>query len=372
MRVVLVSKALVVGSYQRKAELLAAQPDVELTVAVPPLWRDGDLERRLERAHTDGYELVETPIFRPGNFHLHFYPRLGQVLTAAKPDVVHVDEEPYNLATHVALADARRRGARTLFFTWQNLQRVYPLPFSWFERSAHRHVDGAIVGSRTAGEVLRAKGYDGRMWCIPQFGVDTQSYSPPTGPAPTRPFTVGYAGRLVWAKGVDLLIEALADIRSDWRLEIVGDGPEREALEALARMCGVGSRVRFTPWLPSADMPEHYRGLDVLVLPSRSTNQWVEQFGRVLTEAMACGVACVGSDSGEIPHVLGNAGMVFREGDAAALRVVLKSLASEPGLRAKLSQAGRQRVLDRFTMERVASDTAAAYRVVMGIDAAEA
>jgi len=366
----MVSKALVVGGYQRKAELLAAEPDVDLTVVVPPFWRDGGIELRLERAHTDGYDLVETPIFRPGSFHTHFYAGLGRVMTAVRPEIVHIDEEPYNLATFLALYGARRRGARTLFFTWQNLRRFYPLPFAWFERYAHRSIDGAIVGSRTAGDVLRAKGYAGRMWLIPQFGVDTDVYRPPAGARPHDPFTVGYAGRLVWAKGVDLLIEALAEVHGDWRLEIVGEGQEADALRALARMCGIGDRVRFTPWLDSAAMPDLYRGLDAFVLPSRSTPAWVEQFGRVLTEAMACGVPCIGSDSGEIPHVLGDAGLVFREGDAAALRVLLRSLIADPAYRARLAEAGRQRVLDRFTMARVARDTAAVYRVLASDDGA--
>src|SRR5262245_40263048 len=105
----MLSKALVVGPYQRKAELIAAEPDVELTVAVPPLWREGHRAQPLERLHTDGYALLETPIRLPGNFHLHYYPRLGALMDAVQPDLVHVDEEPYNFATVQAIRAARRR-----------------------------------------------------------------------------------------------------------------------------------------------------------------------------------------------------------------------------------------------------------------------
>jgi glycosyltransferase involved in cell wall biosynthesis len=361
LRVVMLSKALVVGSYQRKAELLAAGGGLDLTVVVPPLWRDGTLVRRLERAHVDGYHLVETPIVRPGDFHLHFYPRFGRVLDAARPDIVHVDEEPYNLATFLALVEARRRGARTLFFTWQNLDRRYPPPFRWFERYAHTHVDSAIAGSRTAGEVLRAKGYTGPLWHIPQVGVDPDVYRPADATPGPRPLVVGFAGRLVRGKGVDLLIEALSALEGDWRLDVLGDGPELDGLQSLARARGVDARVTWTPWRPSAAMPDHYRSLDVLVLPSRSTPTWIEQFGRVLTEAMACGVPCVGSDSGEIPHVLGEAGLVFREDDVDGLRAALAALAGSADLRARLGAAGRTRVLERYTMAAVAADTAHVY-----------
>jgi len=387
-RVVLLSKALVVGTYQRKAELIAAEPDIELAVAVPPLWRDGDLVRRLERSHTTGYRLIETPIARPGDFHLHFYPRLGRVLDAERPDLAHIDEEPYNLATFLALAAARRRGMRTVFFTWQNLARRYPPPFRWFERYAYRRSDGAIAGSRTAEAVLRAKGYRGPVWVIPQFGVDPDQFRPPEDlshpvspdsradpaphsepdarPSPSRPLRVGYAGRLVPAKGVDLLVGALAGLppAAPWTLRIVGQGPEQPRLVDLVTAFGLTERVTFTPWLPSADLPAFYRGLDVLVLPSRSTRAWIEQFGRVLIEAMACGVVCVGADSGEIPHVIGDAGLVFPEGDAAALRAALARLAGDAGLRASLARSSRERVLECFTMARVAAETAAVYRAL--------
>lgn len=369
--VLMLSKALVVGAYQRKAELLAAEPDIDLTVAVPPLWRDGDLVRRLERCHTEGYRLVETPIFRPGDFHLHFYPRLGRLLAEIRPALVHIDEEPYNLATFLALRSARRQGARTLFFTWQNLDRRYPPPFAQIERHVHRHADGAIAGSRTAAAVLRAKGYTGPLWVIPQVGVDPEVYRPSpetSDPAiPVHPLRVGFAGRLVPAKGGDLVVRALAGLRDlDWRLEIVGEGPEQAPLEVLAESVGVRDRVALRPWLASAAMPDFYRSLDIIVLPSRSTPAWIEQFGRVLTEAMACGVVAVGSDSGEIPHVIGDAGLVFPEGDVEALTSLLRRLAESAELRRTLGAAGRERVLGHFTMAQVATETAAAYRAILG------
>jgi len=364
LRVVLLSKAMVVGAYQRKAELLARTGGLELTVAVPPLWRDGALVQRLERVHQSGYRLVETPILCPGHFHLHAYPRFGRVLTEAAPHVVHVDEEPYNLAAFLALAQARRRGARTLFFTWQNLRRRYPPPFCWFERYAHRTAAGAIAGSDTAARVLRAKGYRGPLWTVPQFGVDPDAYRPAPDAARDPPFTVGYAGRLVTAKGVDLLLCALAGLSGDWRLRVVGRGADAEAILALARRLDVARRLDLSDWMASAAMPAFYRSLDALVLPSRSTPRWVEQFGRVLIEAMACGVPCVGSDSGEIPWVLGDAGLLFPEGDVGALRHCLARLAGDGALRARLGAAGRERVLARYTMARVASDTAAVYHAL--------
>ena len=80
---------------------------------------------------------------------------------------------------------------------------------------------------------------------------------------------------------------------------------------------------------------------------------------------MACGVPVIGSTCGEIPNVIGDAGLVFPEGDAAALCDRLRALRNDPSLRRDLAQRGRQRVLDRFTQEQIARQTYAVYCEVM-------
>jgi len=111
-------------------------------------------------------------------------------------------------------------------------------------------------------------------------------------------------------------------------------------------------------------MPAQYAAMDVLTLPSRTCPNWKEQFGRVLIEAMACGVPVVGSDSGAIPSVIGDAGLVFPEGNAVALRDHLAALRDDVALRRSLGERGRQRVLACFTQERIAAQTVALYRAL--------
>jgi len=367
MRILMISKACIVGVYQRKLEEIARFPDVELMVVVPPSWRDGDRLARLERVYTAGYELVVEPVALNGNFHLHFYPHLKRRLRAFAPDVLHIDEEPYNFATYHALRLAERFGARSLWFTWQNLNRRYPFPFRLVERYNLHHADYAIAGSDGAATVWREKGYSGPLAVIPQFGVDPAVFAPPRGRRDAgRGFVVGYVGRLVAEKGVDLLLEAISGVTGSYRLIVLGAGPELGRLKELSRRLGLDGQVVFEEWLTSARMPDFYRGLDALVLPSRSRPNWIEQFGRVLIEAMACGVPVVGSDCGEIPQVVGDAGLIFPEGDAAVLREHLVRLMRDPGLWVTLSRRGRERVLARFTQAQVAAQTVAAYREMMG------
>lgn len=365
MHVVMLSKACIVGAYQRKLEEIARYPDISLTVLTPPFWQDSRGKQILERVFTQGYELRETPIRFNGRFHLHYYPRLAAELKALHPDVFHIDEEPYNLATRHAMGLARRTQIPALFFTWQNLNRRYPLPFRWWERYNYRHAASAIAGNHAASTVLRAKGYTGPLHIIPQFGVDPELFSPPTRPRSPHPFTIGYAGGLIPEKGLDTLLTACARLRGAWHLHLLGAGAQKDELQALAAQLNIAEHVQWWERLPSVEMPRFYHTLDAFVLPSRTLPNWMEQFGRVLIEAMACGVATLGSDSGEIPHVLGDAGLVFPEGDANALATHLQVLLDDAEQRHFWGRRGRARVLEHFTQKKIAAATVEAYRTMV-------
>ncbi len=368
MRILMLSKACVVGAYQRKLEEMARLPGVELAVIVPPSWRDPSGELRLERAHVEGYRMLVEPIRFNGNFHLYYFPTLARCLRDIRPEIVHIDEEPYNLATWHALWLSRRVGALTLFFSWQNIRRNYPLPFSIGEQWALRKTDHVIAGTESAAAIWRAKGYRGPMAVIPQFGIDPAIFSPAEPRVKGRGFVIGYVGRLVPEKGVDLLIRALAEVHGTWRLEIIGQGSERESLERLARSLGLGDRVAFTGQAPSTRMAAFYRELDALVIPSKTCPNWKEQFGRVIVEAMACGVPVIGSDSGAIPGVLGedgDCGLLFPEGDVGALADRLQTLMTDEKLRVQLGAHGRVRALGKFTQAQVAAQTVTVYQAML-------
>ena len=363
MRVLMLSKACIVGIYQPKLEAIAGL-GVDLCVLAPPSWKDGRGEQRLERSYTRGYQLRDIPIRFNGNFHMHHYPTLGRELRQFRPDIVHIDEEPYNLATWQALYQARRERAKSLFFTWQNIARKYPPPFSWGEAWVYRKADYALAGTDDAGAVLRAKGYAGPLQTIPQFGSDEELFQPATS-RPERPFTIGFFGRIVPEKGLEFLLRAAASLSGDPRLRLVGGGPAAEDMRELAATLGITERVAFVGQLPSVELPAQYHHIDVLALPSLTRGNWKEQFGRVLVEAMASGVPVIGSDSGAIPGVIGEAGLIVPEGDAAALRRALEQVRDQPPLRHELVALGRRRFLSHFTHESIARATVEVYRELL-------
>lgn len=359
----MLSKACVVGIYQPKLEAMARR-GIDLKVLAPPSWKDERGEQILERAHTAGYQLQSIPIRFNGRFHFHHYPTLGREMRAFGPQIVHIDEEPYNLATWQALYQARRIGAKALFFTWQNIKRAYPPPFSWGESWVYRRADHALAGTDDAAAVLRAKGYRGPVSTIPQFGADGALFQPALS-RPERPFTVGYIGRIVPEKGVELLLRALAGLDGEWRLRLVGGGPALGAMRSLAGALGIADRVAVVGQLPSTELPAQYQAIDVLVLPSLTRDNWKEQFGRVLVEAMASGVAVIGSDSGAIPGVIGDAGLIVPEGDVLALTAAIRDLRDRLALRSELAERGRARFLSTFTNDSIARETVAVYRKLL-------
>lgn len=374
MKILMVSKALVTGVYQKKLEELARLPDVELMVVVPPYWLEGRVGSvNLNKLYTEGYELVVEPMRFNGRHHVHFYPGLGKHIRRFRPDIVHIDEEPYNLVTAQATHLARRVGAKPIFFAFQNIYRRYPPPFSLIERYCFSRSPVGIAGNQDAADVLRKKGFRKPISVIPQFGVDPDIYHPVPRPATARRTpTIGYIGRIVPEKGLDSLIEAIAQVPSRPNALIVGSGDQRQPLQHLAERLGVRDRVQFRSAIPPEQIPQLLPEFDALVLPSLTRPNWKEQFGRVLIEAMACEVPVIGSDSGEIPNVIGDGGLVFPEGDAAALASRISEVLDSRGRQRELGIAGRQRVLAHFTQEQVARQTWDLYRQVLGLPEMEA
>jgi glycosyltransferase involved in cell wall biosynthesis len=382
MKILMLSKACIVGAYQKKLEEMAAIDGVDLTVVVPPSWDDPRNPVRLEKTHTKGYEMIVSNVAFNGNFHLHFYPKLRRIVRQIRPDVFHIDEEPYNLVTFQAMRLAQSVKAHTVVFTWQNLFRRYPFPFSLMERYVLKRTDALLVGNSEAADVWERKGYRGPMYLIPQFGVDPAIYyrrervtkrgkisvfkhrqaRPPSQPA----LVIGYVGRLVEEKGVEILLHAVSKLVGPWSVQILGNGPDRKRLESVAQWLGIAPRVTFDQQIPSSHLPHYFSGLDVLVLPSKTRANWKEQFGRVLIEAMACDVITVGARSGAIPEVIGDAGLTFAEGDVEELQAHLQHLLDDVSIRQGFRQKGRRRVTDHYTQAAIAHNTVEVYRQILG------
>ena len=288
------------------------------------------------------------------------------------PDILHIDEEHYSLVTYQAMRISKELALKSLFFTWQNINKKYPFPFSCIEKYNFKYSSIAIAGNRDAKEILRLKGYAKDIVVIPQFGVDPKVFLKNDADERRRVFgfssnhfVIGFLGRFVPEKGLLSLVRALPLIPERGILFLIGNGPLYAGILREARRLGVSERVVIAPAVPSGNVPEILNCCDCMVLPSLTRNNWKEQFGRVLVEAMSCEVPVIGSDSGEIPNVIGDAGLIFKEGDHIALAENISLLLNNGSVCAELGQKGRARVLNRFTQLRVAEDTFRVYKTLM-------
>src|SRR5258708_27405482 len=369
MRVLMISKTFVASTAQRKLEELARCSGVALHIVTPAsLLADDGSKQVFEPRYTRGYRTIVTPMMFNGHFHLYYYPRLGQIMREVRPEILHIDEEPYNFATFHATRLARRYKAKALFVAWQNIYRSYPPPFRQMEQYNYHHTAVAVAGIADAADVLKRKDFGGPIRVVPQHGIDPQIYqrSEPRPPrAGDAPFVLGYVGRLKEDKGLPLLIEALASLPDHCRVVFVGTGPVKDELEQQALRLCAAERVTFKGAVPTYAVPQEMQQIDAFVLPSLTRPNWKEQFGRVLVEAMACETPVIGSRSGEIPHVIGDAGLLFQEGNVQELAACVRRLLDDPHLYATLAAKGRQRVLDNYTQERIAQQTYEVYKEML-------
>lgn len=245
--------------------------------------------------------------------------------------------------------------APTLLSVWGS--DVYDFPYEnaakgWLlRRNLRRATAIASTSEAMARQVRRLVPECGEIAITP-FGVDLTVFAPEPARRAPRQLTIGTVKSLAPKYGVELLLRAFAGLLEDidvralpepCRLLIVGDGPQRAALEALAHELGIASQTEFTGAVAHADVPAHLNRLDIYAAPSTLDS---ESFGVAVIEAGACALPVVVSDAGGLPEVVrdGETGLVVRRDDVPALQAALKRLALDPALRESLGRAGRVHV----------------------------
>jgi glycosyltransferase involved in cell wall biosynthesis len=328
--------------------------------AVAPTFVHGDLRPiPLEPSPDDREYRLESARFRfSKRIHFATYGRQLRALLREPWDLVHCWEEPY-VAAGAQVAWHTQRNIPFVFWTAQNISKRYPPPFSWMERYCLRRCSGWLACGRSIVDALTPRGYDRRPHIVAPLGVDLDVFRPdPAAARATRaalewdeagPPVVGYLGRFVPEKGFPLLTDALdrlAERGVGWRALLVGGGPLEESLRSWGKQHG--DRVRVVTGVTHDGVPAHLAAMDVLACPSQTLPRWREQLGRMILEAFGCGVAVVGSDSGEIPHVIADAGRVVGEADTDGWVTALGELIESPARRAELAARGRDRAAAEY------------------------
>jgi len=355
-RLLTIGHSYVVGTNRRLAHEMAVQSDGtwDVTAIAPASYR-GDLGRiEVQPLEGEASRLEPLSVRFDRVPHLMSYVNLKRVLDD-RWDVVHCWEEPYILAG-AQIARATPRGAKLVVASFQNLVKQYPWPFSAFERSTMARADGWIGFGQSVHDVLAGRrGYADKPSRVIPPGVDLLRFRPD---ALIRRQTldrlgwsssdrvVGFLGRFVAEKGIPLLLDALRKATAPWRALFVGGGPLQNDLERFA--LEHPGRVHVANGVAHDEVPAWLSAMTLLCAPSQTTPSWREQFGRMLIEAMACGVPVVASDSGEMPAVVADAGVVVPERDVLAWAHAIDRLLGDEAVLRDHAARGVERANARF------------------------
>ncbi len=366
MRILTVGHSYVV-SMNRLMPLEWALAGHDVTVAAPQFYHADLRPMPCDPIGQAPFDLVEIPARWTKRVHIFRYGhKLRNLLKTGRFDIIHAWEEPF---IYAGFQVARWTPAETplIFSTFQNLPKRYPPPFSWMERHAMRKATAWTAFGQTIANNLKIRNvYRDKPWIEIPLGVDTSAFQPdevskrielknvgwPESAVPV----IGYVGRFVEEKGLRHLMKVLDQIEAPgkrWKALFVGGGP----LESELREWASGysdSVVKILTGVEHDRVPKLLNAIDICAVPSQTRPHWQEQLGRILIEAMASGVPVLASHSGEIPHVVGQAGVVIPEDDIEQWVKSLNRLLDQPLYRSELAGLGLQRVLENYAWPIVA------------------
>ncbi|MEM8503164.1 MAG: hormogonium polysaccharide biosynthesis glycosyltransferase HpsO [Cyanobacteria bacterium P01_D01_bin.1] len=377
MKILVVSHTYIVDlNCEKLRSLVQIDPTVEVTVVVPKRWSPGGVQNRVvvSEAKDEGRFRV-LPLSNLSNNNqslLSFGLDFLKLLKEFQPDIIQVEQGSKSLgyAESIFLNKILKLNAKNVFFTWWNLPYSTKFPISWLERYNLQNTHGLIVGNQDGADIVEDHGYSSPVCVMPQLGVDEELFRPTDqaqlalshGINPDD-FVIGFVGRFVPEKGLAILLKAIAhlkteiDVQKPWKLMLLGRGPYKATLQEMATKLDIEAHILWIESVSHEQVPDYINLMDTLVLPSMTTYDvstltavgWKEQFGHVLIEAMACQVPVIGSDSGEIPNVIKEDGLVVPEGDPIALADSIHLLMNNPQQRQAIAEQGRIRAMAEYT-----------------------
>lgn len=355
MRAIIVSHTYTNPAARGKLRSLVGQGAV-VAAAVPARWTPHATAEPLHTtfAEDSGVRIVPIPATWRSS-------ALRRLLTDFRPDIVQIEEEPSTRVAAAVTRMARQLGIPAVVFTAESVPREHRFLARTRRHRTLSRASGVMGANAVATGLVRLE-YPGLAWtAVPQLGVTVPRA---LAVEPHPPLAIGFVGRLIPEKGLDVLFRACVRLHGAWTLTVAGTGPAQEELEGLAGRLGIASRVTWLGAIPRPDLAALWPRLDCLVAPSRSTAQWVETCPIQVLEAMGNGVTVVTSDSGALPETVSGTGLVFREDHLGGLVDALSRLLADGELRTRLAAEGRRRVIAEYADDAIARKTLAFWRAV--------
>jgi len=373
VRILAIGHSYVLRANRAFAREVARDRDFEITIGAPHFFH-GDLRPIECEPEPAGSPLHLVPIRAHWTRYVHVFrysrTALNRLILDGRFDAIHAWEEPYIFAGFQIARLAKQSRSRFCFWTSQNVNKHYPPPFNYFERACLAIAHRWIACGTSVFDNLVARGYPRDQGRTITLSVDTTTFRP--RPEEEREAVrrelgltapvIGFVGRLVPAKGIRILMQALEKLETDvaWSLLLLGSGEMKQEIEHWAAGLGFQDRVRIH-LAKHDEVPRYLAAMDLMVAPSQTMRNWKEQFGRMLIEAFACEVPVIASDSGEIPFVVGNGGFIEPEKDIEKWHRTIYRLLRDPDLRKQTGLSGYARV-GQFSVAQVAGQFRAFYR----------
>lgn len=362
IRIAFLTFAYIIDVYQSKLKALQDTGFLDIAWLAPSKWKMYSWNRTMSLSIR--YKDVKVyPVniwFLNGVNGGYLFPTLPlvKVINHFKPDVLHYEQEVFSLsAFQVAVCSKLSRIPFTVF-CWENVEKELPV-YRWLTtKYVLNNASAIIAGNEEAGQIIKKWGYKGIVEIMPQIGIDTNLFYPREKIEDPHIFTIGYVGRIVQEKGIDLIFDAakrLIENNIQIRILICGSGDNKQELQIYAEHLGLTKHVHWLGAVNHERVPEILAQLDVLILASRTVEgKWKEQFGHVLVEAMAMGIPVIGSNSGAIPEVIGRPDLIFPENNHLELAQIIKKLIDNPGWKLDISSFLLSRAVSEYSDQRIA------------------
>ena len=369
LRVLFVSHAYVVGMNQGKLKAIA-EAGIEVGLLVPSNWQAREWNRSMPvETPYKKIRIFARPVVFSGRGGAHMYNpwHVWQILTDFKPDLVQVEQEVFSLCAFELAILSRITNKPLIVFGWENMQRRLPLIRKLTCQFVLNTASFLIPGNQEGEKVLRQWGYQGSLAVMPQIGVDTHLFTPDLVKRDRQQFNIGFLGRLVPEKGIELLLSALQGLVNrgfKCHLILCGSGSQEKTLRQQAKALKIENCVSWQEAIPHQEAPAIISQFDVLVLPSRTIDTWKEQFGHVLIEAMAMGIPVIGSTCGEIPNVIQHDELIFPEEDVKELIAILERMIRDQDWQYEMGQHGITMVQENYSHQRIAKRLIGLWKLV--------
>jgi len=365
-KVLLIDHTAGIEKYQKKCVELSKFKDIDLTLLAPKVWYENFQKIVLKKSDKKKYKVLSAKCLFKGYENRGFYYDFGliKVLNKVKPDVICMLEEPFSFFAFqiVFFKNIFSKKSKIIFYSSDNhsWKHHYPyrpkLLYKFIFNYVSKNTDFAMVVNKEVKDILRSKDFNKPIEIF-SWGIDIDLFKKISIDEKEknrrklgldRKIVIGYVGRILKIKGIETLMKIVEKNKGDlFHLLLIGEGPDKEYFQKLAEEMNIQNNCSFLGYIEPNDLHNYYGVMDMLILPS--FEEFKERFGRVLIEAMACNIPVIGSNTGGIPEVIKDAGLLFEQKNLEDLDKKIHELLHNEKLKENIIFRGKKLLEKKYT-----------------------